>query len=199
MIEKIDIGSVAETQPYFFHERVQLQNPALTLPATKLPYGYMNFKVDFGFNFLLRRIRSHFAEHDMVGGLHTQFLNTMNIEIIEKAYNVMPQNVPTPLNLCTTPASSGTTIDPTGAAIYGDLTATAPKADKLINKLFPNGSNIEIYINGNAALATTFPMYVHIVLIGYLIPKKTLTMWGKNGGKNRSIDADSRVVSRVRR
>lgn len=199
MIEKIDIGPIAETQPYFYHERVPLQNPALTLPAAKLPYGYMNFKVDFGFNFLLRRIRSHFAEMNMVGGVHTQFLRTMNIEIIEKAYNVMPQNVPIPLSLCTTPASSGTVIDPTGTASYADLTATAPLADKLINKLFPNGSNIEIYINGNAALATTFPMYVHIIIIGYLIPKKTLTMWGKHGGTNRSSDANSRNVSRVRR
>jgi hypothetical protein len=185
MNDKIDIALVGESQPWFFHERVPLQNPPITLPAAKLPYGYMNFKIDFGFNYLLRRMRTHFAEFDQVGALppvnHTQFLPTMNIEITEKAFNIIPQNVPIPIDLTSTPASSGTTLDPTGVLAYDQLTASAPKADKLINKLFKNGSNIEIFISGNAALATTFPMYVHIVLIGYLIPAKKLDMWGTNG------------------
>jgi hypothetical protein len=185
MIENIDLESLASTQPYFYHERVTLQNPPMTLPAAKLPYGYMNFKVDHGFNFLLRKVRTHFAQFDMVGGVHTTFLNSMNVELVEKAYNVTPQNVPIPLSLFTTPASEGVTLDPSEIAAYDQLTATAPMSDKLINKLFPNGSNIEIYVSGNSLLATTFPMYVHIVLIGYLIPAKTLAMWGgKRGGNN---------------
>lgn len=184
MEEKIDIDMLADVQPWFYHERVALCNPvSFVPPVAPLPYGFMNYKIDFGYSFLLRKMRTHFAQFDMDGfGGHTTFLNTMRIELTEKAFNIVPQNLPTPLNLCTTPASEDVIHDPMQVGNINDLTATAPKADKLINKLFPHGSNIHIIVTGNEALVPKiFPFYVHIVLIGYLIPDRTLSMWGKNG------------------
>lgn len=181
MFELINVSEVAETQPYFYHERVDFQQPPLTVPITaRLPYGYFNFKVDFGFFYLLRRIRVHYAQFNSVGGVHTVYMPALEIDIVEKALNTIPQNVPIPTPLFCTPGNEGVTIDPAGAGAYAELTATAPMSDKLINKVFPNGSNLEIFVRWNTLppAGTAFPMYAHIVLIGYLVPDKTIAMWG---------------------
>jgi hypothetical protein len=95
--------------------------------------------------------------------------------MVEKGSNKIPQNVPIPFRLFTTPGAEGVQVN-----AANQLTATGPKNAKLLNKVFPCRDNLEIYITGQNPIGN--PPFIDMVLIGYLIPATGKVMW--QGGKD---------------
>ena len=96
----------------------------------------------------------------------------LNLYMVERGSNKIPQNVPIPFRLFGTPAADGVQVN-----AANQLTATGPKNVKLINKVFPFRDNIELYISGQNPIGN--PAFVDVALVGYLIPSTEKYMWQK--------------------
>lgn len=153
-------------QPLFIYYRV----------ATTGIRGYFTHRLENGYAYIMRKILGKWAEVDAAGA---NFAPEIRFELfcrgIGKVHST-PEAIT--LRLQSTPGCSGVQL-----AAGGEVTATAPKSSPLMNILFPYSSTIEIEITGqNTALP--LPPWVDIVLVGYLIPEKSVSTWGNNGGKN---------------
>jgi hypothetical protein len=129
------------------------------IPLSVTPIGYT---VPAGYSYLLRYIRYKHAE---LNAAATVFNNGLLIEMTEEASNRRPQNNPIPLRFYGSPGSAGVRI----GAIATTATATGPKADRLLNKLFPGRSNLMLQLSG---YTLTFPAWIDIALFGYQIKDK---------------------------
>lgn len=159
-LSKFDI--LRESQPWYIYKRVQLTSPT----------GYFFEPIDYGFWYLLRRVHVQFPELDPAGAVTYPQLN---MYMVERGSNKIPQNVPIPFRLFCTPGAEGVQVN-----AANQLTATGPKNVKLINKVFPYRDNIELYISGQNPIGS--PAFIDIALVGYLIPSKSFYMWQKNEG-----------------
>lgn len=159
-LSKFDI--LRESQPYYIYKRVMLTSPT----------GYFFNAIDYGFWYLLRRIHVQFPELDAAGAV---IYPQLEMYMVEKGSNKIPQNVPIPFRLFCTPGAEGVQVN-----AGSQLTATGPKNAKLINKVFPFRDNVEIYISGQNPIGN--PPFIDIALVGYMIPNRKLYMW--QGGKD---------------
>lgn len=162
-LEELSFGD--NTQPWFLYKRVQLNTPT----------GYCFFTIEYGFWYLLRKVHVKYAEVDAAGAV---FGPRLTVEALLRGTNKWPQNVPIPIDLISTPNQAGVQLD----AATNLLTATPPKASKLLNTLYPFRDNIEFYITGQD-VPGNMPQYVDFMAVGYLIPEKTFHMWEKEGGE----------------
>lgn len=159
-LSKFDI--LRDSQPYYIYKRVQLTSPT----------GYFFNAIDYGFWYLLRRIHVQFPELNPAGAV---VYPQLNMYMVERGSNKIPQNVPIPFRLFCTPTAEGVRVN-----AANQLTATGPKNVKLINKVLPFRDNIELYISGQNPIGN--PPFVDITTIGYLIPAKDFFMWQKGEG-----------------
>lgn len=159
MLDLNNFDILRDSQPYFIYQRVTLN----------APLNYMFFPLDYGFWYLLRQIHAKFPMQQ--AGISYPELD---IFAVQKGINKEPQNVPIPLNLFTTPGSSGITF-----TAPNDMTAGVMKGAKLQNVVYPFRDNMEFQITGQTGAV---PSLVDICLIGYYIPVKDFSMWaGANG------------------
>lgn len=147
-----------EVQPYFVYQRINLTAPMC----------YWLFPIDYGFYYLLRKISIQYPEISALGvyGPHLRF------ELYQRAQNLLQQVVPIPDDLFSTPGPNGVSV------VGGDMTATAPRAAKLQNIVYPFRDNLEVRIHGWNG---TNPVYCDICMMGYLVPAGSLTMWEGSG------------------
>ena len=162
MLNLESLDALKDCQPYYIYKRVQLTSPT----------GYFLNPIDYGFWYLLRRVHVKFPEVDTAGAV---FYPQLNLYVVERGSNKIPQNTPIPFRLFCTPTSEGVTV-----TAGNQLTATGPKNAKLLNKVLPFRDNIEFYISGQNPIGN--PPFIDIVCIGYMIPERKLYMW--EGGKN---------------
>lgn len=153
MIREIDRSYAVKMLPMNIYRHIT----PITPPGTTV----VGYTVPAGYYYLLRFIRYKHAE---LNAAATVFNNGLSIELTEEASNHRPQNNPIPLRFLSTPGSAGVQLDAAGGA-----TATGPKADRLLNKIFPGRSNIVLLVTGYTA---TFPPWIDIVLHGYQIKER---------------------------
>lgn len=159
MLNLKDLSFKDGTQPWFLYKRVPLTTPT----------GYCFFEIEYGFWYLLRKIHIKYAEFNSVAALYGPRLS---VEAILRGTNKVPQNVPIPFDLISTPNQSGVDIN----VALGEMTATAPKASKMLNILYPFRDNVEFYVTGQNVPAG-MPPFVDIMAVGYLIPESSFHMW----------------------
>jgi len=159
-LEKLEVQR--DSQPFYIYKRVMLTSPT----------GYFFHAIDYGFWYLLRRIHATFPELDPAGAVTYPQLE---MYMVEKGSNKIPQNVPIPFRLFSTPGAEGVQVN-----AASQLKATGPKNAKLLNLVFPCRDNLEIYISGQNPIGN--PPFIDIALIGYLVPAKEKAMW--QGGNN---------------
>lgn len=147
------------SQPYFIYQRLTLTNTV----------EHFLFPVDYGFNYLLRDIVTKYPEVDAAGATFGPDLSFTPVHTYQSRKT---SNVPVPFGLVSTPGSAGVQVN-----AAAQMTATGPKNQKKFNVIFPYRDSIHIEITGQNG---TTPVLVDIVLVGYLIPNRELSMWGGN-------------------
>lgn len=157
MHPKIDVEKISGTYPLFIYRR-------LALPTDRVPFF---FPIDPGFWYWLRFIRAKWPEIDAAGAT---FAPELTIEIVESAVHRVHQNATFNLRLITSPASNGVQIN-----AGGQMTATGPRSQKMLNEIRPQRDNITFYISGQNA--TPFPAFIDLVVFGYMIPDSALMQW----------------------
>lgn len=156
----VDLEVAQQSQPYLIYERITLANPR----------DYFTFRIDYGYGYLLRRLRTRWPIITAGPGLAP----TLSFEIFSKGSIRARQLQPIPFALNSSPAGFLVTTSPVGPPLTDGV--AIPGNFKLLNYLFPYGSTIELHITGQAGGA---PAFVDIVLDGYYVPEKSLGLWGK--------------------
>lgn len=156
-----EIELIDGVRPYYVYEQVQL-----TAPVT-----YWIFPIDYGFYYLLRKIHAKYPEYDEVELVYGP---PLNFELFQRAQNIVNQVQPVSPDLFCTPGSEGVNIDAAGG-----LTAVSIKFAKLQNTVYAYKGQLEVHIHGYNG---TTPKCCEIMMIGYLIPARSLEMWRKSNG-----------------
>lgn len=159
MLELQTLDTLRKSQPFYVYKRVMLTSPE----------GYFFQAIDYGYWYLLRKIHVQYPEIDPAGAV---FYPTLNVYMVEKGQNTIPQNVAIPFDLFCTPGNTGIQTN-----ALNQMTSTGPKNAKLQNKIFPFRDNIELYISGQNPIGN--PPFVDITLIGYLIPANDQYQWSE--------------------
>lgn len=153
------MSNLQNSQPYFIYRRLILTKQV----------EYFLFDIDYGFNYLLRNINVRFPEIDSTGAVYGP---TLNFESIENSVGRRAQNEPIPFNLLATPGSSGVSVNGSG-----QMTSASLKNKKMLNVAYPYRDTIQFKVSGQDGIT---PVAVDIVLIGYLVAKGNIDMWGNN-------------------
>ncbi len=156
MIDLSNFDPIRESQPWWIYEKKLINQETI----------YFSSEIDYGFWFLLRSIHVKWPERNQA---NTIWNPDLNMEMYERGANITPQNLPTPFKLFATQNSDG--VSPTS----GITTATSKKNIKLFNYVFPYRDNIELRIHRSFTPTNTFDC--DILLIGYLLPEKSMEMW----------------------
>jgi hypothetical protein len=161
MIDIIDTTLTKSIYPNYIYRRVNLVSGT----------NYLLFPIEYGYWYWLRAVRAKWPEVDAAGAV---FAPELFIEINEATR--VHQRAPVPLRLITSPASNGVQIN-----AGGQMTATGPRAVKMLNEIRASRDNITIIITGQNA--TPFPAFVDILIMGYMIPDSEFINWrGSNDG-----------------
>lgn len=153
------MNNLSGSQPYFIYQRLTLINTV----------EHFLQSVDFGFDYLLRNLIVKYPEVDAAGAT---FGPDLSFTPVNSYADMKTSNFPVPFGLVATPGSAGVQVN-----AAAQMTATGPKNQKKFNVVFPYRDRIHIEITGQNG---TTPVLVDIVLVGYLIPNRELSMWGGN-------------------
>ena len=174
---KIDIaGQIA---PYYFYKRIDAR--AITDRAP------LSFKIDSGYSYFMRRaVLSYPQVITAVAG--DQWGPYLSIEFLDRAKNKPRQKQPIPFQLISTPAGWRTTENvapaPVDATAFNvNFGASVRPSHKLNNYFYAFADVIEMEVTGFAVVGLfgRQPDYFDVMLEGYNIPERTLSMWGKGG------------------
>jgi len=158
----IQLEVAEQVQPYFIYNRI-------LLPTAR---EYYNFRIDYGYGYLLRRVR---ARWPMVNAAGTGLAPELYLELYSAGVVKARQAQPIPFDVQSTPGNRILSTSPVAPLTDG---TGMPGNFKILNYLFPYGSNIEAIITGQNG---TDPTYVDIVYEGYYVPEAALSLWGAGG------------------
>jgi len=157
------IKELTKYQPYWIYKRYT--ETADVNGVTKFIH-----KLDFGMNYLLRRMLIKSAW----GGTY----NTMpNINFIDSAKSKSKTPNPIPSLQIATPGGEAQVwfnVDPVFRT--SNSTSIPPISTKTLNFIFPSGYNIEIEIIQPTPQGDEV-REIYILCVGYLIPDKDVPMW----------------------
>jgi hypothetical protein len=158
-----DINELTKYQPYWIYKK-------FTELADAQNKNYFFHKLDYGMNYLLRRllIKSSW------GGVY----NTMpTVNIIDNAKGKTKTPKPVPTNLLSSPGPESQVwynVDPVFRT--SNSTAIPPISTKTLNFIFPSGFNIELEIIQPTPLGDEV-REIYCLMVGYLIPDSAVPMW----------------------
>lgn len=157
------LKKLRESQPWHVYQRVVLA----TID------NHFLFQLPFGFWYVLREIRAHYAETDTPAG---NVFPDIRFEVYLMGANKWPQNAPVPFRLSCTPGGEGVVVN--GA---GELTAGSIGTAKMINSLHPVRDTLNITIVRQGV--GPFVPFVDLDCVGYLIPHGDMWVEGGKGVK----------------
>lgn len=173
---KIDI--TGQPSPYFFYERL-----AVVAGRTRVP---VSFHIDTGFTYFLRRLVMTWPDTEFTAGPPI-YVPSLTISFIDRAKNKPRQIVPIPVSLLSTPAGHQTFAGPAplpvdNTAFSQNFSASVRPSHKMFNYFYAFADTIEMEVTGFVAAPFLWlPPYFDVMIEGYNIPEKSLTMWGKGG------------------
>lgn len=164
--------------PAFFYKRFRKDNPTTNIES---PETWV-IPLDFGYGYLLRMITSKWPMYESQSA---SIYPTLNISLFNTIRGATRQNNPIPLRLVSTPGKDGCFRFPAPAPVDNDIfnicySATPPLKNRLVYNLFYQYRDaIHMKFNFSPELPTQFHEieYFDIMLDGYLIPEKDLSLW----------------------
>lgn len=149
-------------QPYWIYRRYNTFGDA----SNK---NYLFHKLDYGMNYLLRRI--------LIKAAYNSFNYMPTINIIDTAKSKTKTPKPIPTNLTSTPGNEATIfIEPVGDTFTPYSTAIPPISSKTLNYVFPAGYNLSMEIISPSNLGDQH-VTIDVLLVGYYIPEKDIPMF----------------------
>jgi|WetSurMetagenome_2_1015567.scaffolds.fasta_scaffold06083_12 hypothetical protein len=161
----IDLNKQA--QPFFIYQRLRL----------KQPIAFLNFKIDQGFKFELKRLFIKSAERVemFIDNFDEGYVEAqpVRIELLDNAKNKTRQNTPIPISLISSPnnanvtqfftyASRHTSLT-TGIELDYNFTASSSKKSALLDYEYVNGDVIQIRITGTP-IPEYFIVFNHLII-----------------------------------
>ena len=173
---RIDIAG--QPCPYFLYSRNEV-GPGVT----RVP---VSFKIDSGYAYLCRRAILTWPQIAAVatGG----YAPTLSIEFLDRAKNKPRQMEPVPQSLVSTPAGWQTAtfaapapVDPTG--LGQNYSASVRPSHKIFNYFYAYADTIEMEVIGfgDVSVFGWRPQFFDILLEGYNISERHLSLWGRGG------------------
>lgn len=164
--------------PYFYFKRF---HPDAITNGFEADINWI-IPLDFGYGYLLRQISSKWPKYENQIG--AQYPN-LNISLFNTIRGATRQNNPIPLRLVSTPGKDGCVQVAAPAPVDNDIfsvcyTSVPPVKNRLIyNLFFQYRDAIHLKLNWSPQLPLQFfeNSYMDIMLDGYLIPQKDLSMW----------------------
>jgi hypothetical protein len=193
-MQKINVEKMRKIQPYFLYKRFQFNN------QTALKQTFVE-KISAGFNYYTKRlyVQCSAAYIDFSNVLHWAWPFT--VEMIDNTVGRMRQDLPTPIELFTSPGSLGDQMASTDFALLpgrsrnpgtvyftmfspADFTAFRVNAlanqilsSKELNYLYPSGDVIRVDISTTNVPADGSATYFDLLVDGYYIPDRELDYW----------------------
>lgn len=160
VFEPVDVSIAQQSQPMWVYGRI-----ALTAPRS-----YALYTVPYGFNLLVRRIVSRWAEIG-AGAMNPPQAG----EIFNGASARARQTDPVPFGLISSPCGDNVQLfaeplNPSGVS----MTAVSRRSTRIVNLAFPYNDTVRLEITGSVAGA---PSWIDLILEGYLVPESLLAMW----------------------
>ena len=162
---------------------MQYKRLVLNMPST---YKYVYTpKLQYGYGFLLRNIM-YKAGYGIWSNGGTTYRANYFIEIVKNLNNIDMQNNPIPLDVIGTPGHCTPSVDlyyPSPAPYdqdgYGLSMWALPqvKNNLILNIFYAYSEVVELKISTDHNLSEQFKLYLDLLLFGYLIPEKSLSMW----------------------
>jgi len=170
---EIDWKIARKIAPYFIYQRIIFN-------AFR---GFLTQKIDYGFNYFLRRIWVAYESSWSTTGTwpaNKAILPNLFVEFFDKGNFKARQASPIPLDLITATRRGSIRVETQQNGQY-NMTANAPKYSKFLNFLYVNGDVIDVEITGqsltNQGVTAYQPSMIDVMLEGYYIPDETLKMW----------------------
>lgn len=166
----LDFDVLRQQVPIMIYKRFEL-------PAGKIKTFFIP-TIDAGYSFLLRECSFRTSLITDIGAI-----NSSSIEFIHTTRGRELQNIPTPLNLISTPGyqenefrAAVAPVDDTAFNVSGNATPVV-KNRLILNYLYQRNETIKIKL-GNVLNTTATGHYLDLLAIGYYIPDTTLELWG---------------------
>lgn len=177
MIKPLNYDLLRSQVPAFYYKRFKVDDIRIKF--------YFSIPLDYGFGYLLRRISSKWSEEVIPNG--NAYHKDVKYTLIHTTRGRRLNDLPAPLRLVSTPAETNVFLAAAPAPVdndgYGVCFAATPVKNRLVfNEYYFYRETLFIEfifnLNMNTTPAELITAYLDVMLDGYLIPEKSLEMWG---------------------
>jgi hypothetical protein len=165
--EPIRVNLTKQLQPYLIYLRTALTHFR----------EYINYTLPYGYGYLLRRVLANWPTVNPAG---VKYSGNLRLEFMGVGTWKSRQIDPNPLSLFSSPAGQGDDLAGPGVRQYAGVggavvfTSANRASWRILNYQYLFGDTFNLHVTGQDSID---PAYFDLVLHGYLIPERSLSMW----------------------